>query len=108
MLDLGLERGLRFGAHFIEVYAEDMDDPLSAPVLALYAALLTSYLGNISTWAFVQTGDNVMIGGFIVQGTGPKRVIMGAIGPELAAPPYNIPNALANPNIGTAQRRRDL
>ena len=26
-------------------------------------------LGNISTRAFVQTGDNVMIGGFIVQGT---------------------------------------
>src|SRR6266513_5506965 len=31
-------------------------------------------LGNISTRAFVQTGDNVMIGGFIVQGTTPKRV----------------------------------
>ena len=29
----------------------------------------TSYLGNISTRSFVQTGDNVMIGGFIVQGT---------------------------------------
>ena len=25
-------------------------------------------LGNISTRGFVQTGDNVMIGGFIVQG----------------------------------------
>ena len=29
----------------------------------------TSILGNISTRSFVQTGDNVMIGGFIVQGT---------------------------------------
>jgi hypothetical protein len=38
-------------------------------------------LGNISTPAFVQTGDNVMIVGFIVQGTGPKRVIIRAIGP---------------------------
>ena len=28
-----------------------------------------STLGNISTRAFVQTGDNVMIGGFIVQGS---------------------------------------
>ena len=27
-----------------------------------------STLGNISTRSFVQTGDNVMIGGFIVQG----------------------------------------
>ena len=42
-----------------------------------------SILGNISTRAFVQTGDNVMIGGFIVQGNTPKRVILRAIGPEL-------------------------
>ena len=32
-----------------------------------------SILDNISTRSFVQTGDNVMIGGFIVQGTQPKR-----------------------------------
>ncbi|HTG52724.1 MAG TPA: NF038122 family metalloprotease, partial [Candidatus Tectomicrobia bacterium] len=56
-------------------------------------------LGNISTRSFVQTGDNVMIGGFIVQGTGPKRVIIRAIGPELGLPPYNIANALANPTL---------
>ena len=32
-----------------------------------------SILGNISTRSFVQTGDNVMIGGFIVQGTATKE-----------------------------------
>ncbi len=64
-----------------------------------YCAPLGSQLGNISTRTFVQTGDNVMIGGFIVQGTIPKRVIIRAIGPELGAPPYNIPNALANPTL---------
>jgi len=58
-----------------------------------------SILGNISTRGFVQTGTNVMIGGFIVQGNGPKTVILRAIGPELAAPPFNIPNALANPTL---------
>ena len=63
------------------------------------SANTTSILGNISTRSFVQTGDNVMIGGFIVQGTGAKRVIVRAIGPELGAPPYNIPNALANPTL---------
>ena len=47
--------------------------------------------------AFVQTGDNVMIGGFIVQGTEPKRVIIRAIGPELTH--YGVPNALANPTL---------
>ena len=58
-----------------------------------------SLLGNISTRSFVQTGDNVMIGGFIVQGTQPKRVIVRGIGPELGVPPYNIPDALANPTL---------
>ena len=58
-----------------------------------------SILGNVSTRSFVQTDDNVMIGGFIVQGTQPKRVIVRGIGPELGAPPYNIPNALGNPTL---------
>src|SRR6184192_3443419 len=58
-----------------------------------------SELGNISTRAFVQTGDNVVIGGFIVQGSQPKRVIIRAIGPDLGAPPYNVPNALADPTL---------
>jgi hypothetical protein len=54
-------------------------------------------LGNISTRSFVQTGEHVMIGGFIVQGTGPKRVIIRAIGPELTQ--YGITDALANPRL---------
>jgi hypothetical protein len=58
-----------------------------------------SQLGNISTRSFVQTGDNVMIGGFIVQGAQTKRLIIRAIGPELSAPPYNIRNALANTTL---------
>jgi hypothetical protein len=56
-----------------------------------------SILGNISTRSFVQTGDDVMIGGFIVQGTAPKRVIVRALGPELTQ--YGLPNALANPTL---------
>jgi len=54
-------------------------------------------LGNISTRSFVQTGEHVMIGGFIVQGAGPKRVIIRAIGPELTQ--FGIPDALANPRL---------
>ena len=54
------------------------------------SANAASILGNISTRSFVQTGDNVMIGGFIVQGTGAKKVIIRAIGPELGAPPVDI------------------
>ena len=57
----------------------------------------SSILGNISTRGFVQTGDNVMIGGFIIQGTEPKRVIIRAIGPELTQ--HGVPNALADPTL---------
>jgi hypothetical protein len=54
-------------------------------------------LGNISTRAFVQTGDNVMIGGFIVTGSGAKRVLVRAIGPSLSG--AGIVNPLQNPTL---------
>jgi hypothetical protein len=43
----------------------------------------------------VQTGDNVGIGGFIITGSTPKRVIIRAIGPTLAR--YEIGDVLADP-----------
>ena len=55
-----------------------------------------SLLANISTRGFVQTGDNVMIGGFIVV-TQPTRVIIRAIGPSLSQ--FGVPAALANPQL---------
>ncbi|MBA2434284.1 MAG: matrixin family metalloprotease [Chthoniobacterales bacterium] len=42
-------------------------------------------LKNLSTRAFIGIGDNIMIGGFIVQGAEPATVILRAIGPSLAA-----------------------
>ena len=63
----------------------------------ILAAVTQTSLGNISTRSFVQTGEHVMIGGFIVQGTGPKRVIIRAIGPELTQ--YGIADALGNPRL---------
>ena len=38
-----------------------------------------------------------MIGGFIVQGTRPKNVIIRAIGPELSQ--HGVPNPLADPTL---------
>jgi hypothetical protein len=58
----------------------------------------TAQLANISTRGFVQTGDNVMIGGFIVLDTGvPTSVLMRAIGPSLGA--AGIAGALADPTL---------
>src|SRR5207249_4528637 len=51
-------------------------------------------LGNISTRLLVQTGDNVLIGGFIITGTQKKKVILRAIGPSLP-----VAGKLANPTL---------
>src|SRR5205085_6664292 len=53
-----------------------------------------SKLANISTRGFVQTGENVLIGGLIVLGQNPLRVIVRAIGPSLP-----VPGTLANPTL---------
>ena len=51
-------------------------------------------LANISTRLPVETGDNVLIGGFIVTGTQPKKVIVRAIGTSLA-----LADKLADPTL---------
>src|SRR5204862_7671790 len=61
------------------------------------AAPTASQLTELSTRAMIQTGDNVILGGFIVKGNGPKKLILGAIGPELI--PYGVPNVLDNPTL---------
>ena len=50
---------------------------------------------NISTRLNVGTGDNVMIGGFIIRGNEPKKVILRGIGPSLTA--FGVQGALADP-----------
>ena len=57
----------------------------------------SSTLGDLGTRGYVQTGDNVMIGGFTIPGTQPKGVILRAIGSELSK--YGIPNTLADPTL---------
>ncbi len=51
-------------------------------------------LGNISTRGRVETTDNVLIGGFVVYGTQPKKIMIRAIGPSLS-----VPGALADPTL---------
>ena len=48
---------------------------------------------NISTRLKVLSGDNVLIGGFIISGSVPRRVIIRAIGPSLTG----VSGALADP-----------
>ncbi len=50
---------------------------------------------NVSTRARVETGDNVMIGGFVVGGTGTKRLLVRGIGPSLTS--FGVVGALVDP-----------
>ena len=55
-------------------------------------------LANISTRAFVNTGDNIVIAGFLLGShSGGDRIVVRGIGPSLTA--FGVPNALANPTL---------
>jgi hypothetical protein len=55
-------------------------------------------LANISTRAFVSTGDDIVIAGFILGNqSGNDRIIVRGIGPSLTA--LGVPGALANPTL---------
>jgi hypothetical protein len=76
-------------AHF-EI-ARESDRVLSGTVMPTARAL------NLSTRADVQSGENVAIGGFIITGAAPKRVVLRGLGPSLTA--RGVQGALANPQI---------
>src|SRR5205085_10137591 len=57
-----------------------------------------SKLANVSTRGPVETGNNVMIGGAILTGKAPGRMLLRAIGPSLAN--FGVPNVLADPTLG--------
>jgi len=73
------------GVGLVEVY--DLDPAANA------------HLSNISTRGFVQTGANVMIGGFIASGaSGSVNLVVRALGPSLAQ--FGVPNPLVDPRLG--------
>jgi hypothetical protein len=55
-------------------------------------------LANISTRAFVSTGDNIVIAGFMLgSNSGDDSVVVRGLGPSLTA--TGVPNALADPTL---------
>ncbi len=57
-------------------------------------------LANLSTRAFVSTGDNIVIAGFTLGGSSPLasgRIVVRGLGPSLTA--AGVPNALADPTL---------
>lgn len=76
--------GTRIGICLFEVY--DLD------------TAATSKLANLSTRAFVGTGNNVVIAGFVLgNNTGHDRVVVRGLGPSLSS--FGIANTLADPTL---------
>ena len=71
------------GVGLVEVY--DISTPANAKFV------------NMSTRGFVGTGDNVLIGGFIVGDVGSSTVVVRALGPSLAA--YGVSGVLSDPTL---------
>ena len=77
-------KGQTTGIGTVEVYDNDQE--------------ADSQLANISTRGFVQTGDNVMIGGFMLGlGSNNVRVAVRGLGPSLSQ--FGLSNLLADPTL---------
>jgi hypothetical protein len=67
-------------------------------------ALETQQLVNLSTRAFVGTGEAALAAGFVVTGSTPKRVLIRGIGPALAG--FAVPNSLGDPVLRVYEQDR--
>jgi hypothetical protein len=77
-------KGQTTGIGTVEIYDNDQE--------------ADSQLANISTRGFVQTGDNVMIGGFMLGlGSSNVRVAVRGLGPSLSQ--FGLSNLLADPTL---------
>lgn len=74
------------GIVLLEVYDADSGTP-------------TATFSNIATRAHATTGNGVAIGGFVISGNAPKRVLLRAVGPTLTKQGLNTAEVLANPVI---------
>ena len=74
----------RSGVALVEVYDGLAGDP-------------TARLLNLSTRAFVGTGENILIAGFVVGGAGSMRLLLRGIGPGLAQ--FGVGGVLAQPRL---------
>src|SRR5262245_48853621 len=61
---------------------------------------------NLSTRGFVSTGDNVLIGGFIITGTERKAVVLRALGPSLSS--FGLSGVLNDPVLRVYNSSRTL
>jgi sugar lactone lactonase YvrE len=78
-------------------------DASSAASLSVTTSSSPGTLIGLSGRGFVGTGDNILIGGFYIVGSTSATVLVQAIGPALAAVPYNVSGTLKHPALAIHQ-----
>jgi hypothetical protein len=94
ILTSSVDAALSYSVNYIEIYEKDV---LNLPAVITYArnALMRPSLLNVSTRLQVGLEEHAAISGFIVSGTGTKKVMVRAIGPSLSQ--FGIAGPLADP-----------
>jgi hypothetical protein len=75
-------------------------NPVGVGLVEIYdlSQSVSSKLANLSTRAFVNTGNEIVIAGFIIGGNdGNDQIVVRGLGPSLVS--SGVPNALGNPTL---------
>ncbi|HWM24962.1 MAG TPA: hypothetical protein VNP98_09055 [Chthoniobacterales bacterium] len=97
-LESAIDANLVPGAYTAVVRGND--NTVGAALIEVYdlGQAAASKLANISTRAFVSTGNDIVIAGFILgNGSASDRIVVRGIGPSLAD--FGVPDVLANPTL---------
>jgi hypothetical protein len=72
---------------------------LASTNIAIFPVEVNAALRNISTRGNVQTGDNLLIAGFIVTGNAPRNIVLRAIGPSIKSNGQPLAGTLQDPTL---------
>jgi spore coat protein A, manganese oxidase len=76
---------------------EHEDDGMMTQFEVVAPPVTSAQTLNLSMRLKVNTGDNALIGGFIITGAAPKKVVLRGLGPSLAL--FGLTNVLTNPSL---------
>ena len=84
------------GSYTLELSADDGVHAVAYDAIVM-SVMPQARMANISTRAAVGVGENVAIGGFIIQGSAPKQILIRALGPSLSN--AGVQGALVDPTL---------